>query len=225
MSASPPLYLVRHCQATGQEPDAPLTARGEQQSAQLANFLQPSMIAHIVTSPFRRAQQTVEPLALATGLPVEIDARLAERTLSTEPLPDWRERLQATWDDFDMVLPGGESSRADTTRGMATLSDALARMSGPTLTFSPRSASGSAPTFLPGSTAGPTPTFLSGSPPGPTVVVTHGNLLSLLLHAMDGRPGVATWERLTNPDVFQVQHSPGAGDAPARWTVTRLWAP
>jgi 2,3-bisphosphoglycerate-dependent phosphoglycerate mutase len=29
------LYLVRHCQATGQEPDAPLTEIGQQQAIAL----------------------------------------------------------------------------------------------------------------------------------------------------------------------------------------------
>lgn len=32
-------YLVRHCQATGQEPDAPLTETGQQQAIALADWL------------------------------------------------------------------------------------------------------------------------------------------------------------------------------------------
>ena len=35
---------------------------------------------HIVTSPFLRCRQTVEPLAAALGLTVEVDGRLAEST-------------------------------------------------------------------------------------------------------------------------------------------------
>jgi 2,3-bisphosphoglycerate-dependent phosphoglycerate mutase len=54
----------------------------------------------------------------------------------------------------------------------------------------------------------------------PAVVVTHGNLLALLLHAFDGRPGYATWEQLSNPDLFVVTHEP-----PARFTATRSWPP
>jgi 2,3-bisphosphoglycerate-dependent phosphoglycerate mutase len=36
------------------------------------------------------------------------------------------------------------------------------------------------------------------------LLVTHGNLLALLLHALDGRDSFTTWERLGNPDLFLV---------------------
>jgi broad specificity phosphatase PhoE len=34
-------------------------------------------------------------------------------------------------------------------------------------------------------------------------VVTHGNLLTLLLRHFDGRSGFETWPALKNPDVFR----------------------
>ena len=178
------LFLVRHCQSSGQEPDAPLTPLGHQQAEQLADVLQERGVARIVSSPYTRAVQTAQPLATRLGLPLETDERLIERVLSTEPLDDWREQLRAAWADHDLVLPGGESGRAATQRGMAALTDILA----------------------------------SGH--RPTVVVSHGNLLALLLHAFDGRPGYATWEALSNPDLFEVTHEP-----PTRFTASRTWTP
>src|SRR5215216_3638865 len=141
------LYLVRHCQGAGQEPDAPLTAIGREQAEHLADVLQGRGIARIVSSSYARAGQTVEPLARRLGLSVETDERLIERVLSPEPLGDWRDRLRAAWEDHDLALPGGESSRAATRRGLAALAEILA----------------------------------DGRQPA--VVVTHGNLLALLLHA------------------------------------------
>ena len=38
----------------------------------------------------------------------------------------------------------------------------------------------------------------------PPSIVTHGNLLALLLRHFDGRVGFAAWEALTNPDVYRV---------------------
>jgi len=176
------LYLVRHGQGTGQEPDAPLTAIGRGQAEHLADVLQGRGTARIVSSSYARARQTVEPLARHLGLSIETDERLIERVLSPEPLEDWRDRLRAAWDDHDLALPGGESSRAATRRGLAAVEEILA------------------------------------GDRQPAVVVTHGNLLALLLHAFDGRPGYATWEQLSNPDVFEVVHAPRG-----RFTATRAW--
>lgn len=183
------LYLVRHCQSSGQEPEAPLTALGHEQAEHLAAWLLPLGITRIVSSPYLRARQSVEPLARQLGLAVETDERLVERVLSTERLDDWRARLHAAWDDLDLALPGGESSRAATARGMAAVADALADSR------------------------------------QPVVVASHGNLISLLLHAFDGRPGFAAWEQLTNPDVFEVVHEPATDQATARWQATRTWNP
>ncbi|PSB05434.1 hypothetical protein C7B62_25205 [Pleurocapsa sp. CCALA 161] len=53
------LYLVRHCQATGQEPDAPLTEIGQQQAITLAGWLSGVSIGRIISSPFVRAYQSM----------------------------------------------------------------------------------------------------------------------------------------------------------------------
>ncbi|SFE70143.1 Histidine phosphatase superfamily (branch 1) [Paenibacillus algorifonticola] len=64
------IYLVRHCQAKGQEPDAPLTVAGIEQSQQLAVFLANKQIEGIISSPYERAYRTISPLADAIGLPI-----------------------------------------------------------------------------------------------------------------------------------------------------------
>src|SRR5688572_21382147 len=64
------LYLARHCQSSGQEPDAPLTALGRQQADQLGAWLLPRGIVRIVSSPYLRARQSVEPLARQLGIAV-----------------------------------------------------------------------------------------------------------------------------------------------------------
>jgi 2,3-bisphosphoglycerate-dependent phosphoglycerate mutase len=174
------VYLVRHCRATGQEPEAALTPEGAMQAERLADFLAPFGIERIVSSPFARALASVEALARRTGLAIETDERLAERALCGEPRPDWRDQLRASFDDLDLCLPGGESSRAAMARGRAAL-DQAAR---------------------PGATA--------------VAVVTHGNLLALLLRSFDARFGFDDWAGLGNPDVFRVE----LGKTP---TISRVW--
>jgi Histidine phosphatase superfamily (branch 1) len=56
----------------------PLDARGERQSADLVDVLRPFGVRRVVSSPYARCVQTVEPLAAALGLQLEQDHRLAE---------------------------------------------------------------------------------------------------------------------------------------------------
>jgi 2,3-bisphosphoglycerate-dependent phosphoglycerate mutase len=119
------IYLIRHCQATGQEPDAVLTAEGERQAEKLADFLSDVPIARIVSSPFVRAVQSIKPLAHRLRLQIETDPFLQERILSDSPLPHWRENLRQTFEQLDLRFPGGESSREAMQRASAAVQDIL----------------------------------------------------------------------------------------------------
>jgi broad specificity phosphatase PhoE len=56
----------------------PLDARGVRQSAELVDLLRPLGVRRVVSSPYVRCVQTVEPLAAALGVELELDERLAE---------------------------------------------------------------------------------------------------------------------------------------------------
>lgn len=160
------LFLVRHCESTGQEAAAPLTAVGHTQAIQLADHLATAGVDLLVSSPYTRAQRSIAPLAQRLGLPVETDARLAERVLSATPLADWREAMRQTFADLDLAWPGGESSLTAMTRGRAAIDAVLAR------------------------------------PARVSVVVTHGNLMTLIMRSFAESFDFAAWERLSNPDVY-----------------------
>ena len=76
--------LVRHASAgdrddwTEDDRLRPLDARGLRQAAGLVALLLPFAPHRVVSSPYARCVQTVEPLAAALGVPVEHDERLAE---------------------------------------------------------------------------------------------------------------------------------------------------
>jgi 2,3-bisphosphoglycerate-dependent phosphoglycerate mutase len=120
------LLLIRHCTSTGQAPEAELSTEGHRQAALLADRLADAGIERIVSSPYRRALETIAPLASRLGLSMEIDARLAERRLSPVPLPAWREVVARSFDDPEHRAPGGESGRETLDRGWAALRDAAA---------------------------------------------------------------------------------------------------
>jgi phosphohistidine phosphatase SixA len=76
--------LVRHASAgdrddwDGEDRLRPLDARGRRQAAELVELLLPLEVRRVVSSPYVRCVETVEPLAAALGLQVEEDDRLGE---------------------------------------------------------------------------------------------------------------------------------------------------
>jgi len=177
------IYVVRHCQAEGQEPDAGLTGTGMLQATRLAEFLSDQAIDHVVSSPYARARQSIAPLAERLGLKVTLDERLTERVLSGSPSPDWREKLRLAYDDMDLCYDGGESSSTAMKRAVQAVEDILNQGC--------RNA----------------------------VLVSHGNLISLLLKYFDHRIGFKEWEALTNPDVYRLSF-PSDGGSPS---LLRIW--
>jgi phosphohistidine phosphatase SixA len=78
------VFAVRHADAgerekwTGRDELRPLSEKGWRQAQGLAKQLAPAGVGHILTSPYVRCRQTVEPLAQALGLPIRETAELAE---------------------------------------------------------------------------------------------------------------------------------------------------
>ncbi|MGH8194305.1 MAG: histidine phosphatase family protein [Woeseiaceae bacterium] len=163
------VVLVRHCESSGQWPEAPLTEAGQAQAAELAERLSALAIDHIVSSPYARARATIEPYANRAGLPVHVDERLAERRLSPEPIDNWRDYVRRSFEDPDSRAPGGESGRETLVRSWAAIESVM-----------------TAEHRLP-------------------AIVSHGQLLGLVLHSIDGRFGFAGWESLRNPDAYLLE--------------------
>ena len=159
-------YLVRHCQAEGQHPQAGLTVEGRAQADRLARFFGQMEISYIVSSPYVRAIESIGPTLKQTKLPLETDIRLSERVLGNGHLPDWLEHLEQSFKHMELKLAGGESGSEAAERGIAAVS----------------------------------------AVPHQSIVVTHGNLLALMLNHWDSIFGFADWRNLSNPDIFKITH-------------------
>jgi 8-oxo-dGTP diphosphatase len=78
------LFLVRHAAAgdrtawTDDDRLRPLTGKGAAQAKGIAGWLKDRDIERIITSPYVRCLQTVEPLAHKLGIEMELDESLAE---------------------------------------------------------------------------------------------------------------------------------------------------
>jgi len=175
------IYVIRHCKATGQSEDAPLTDQGFEQAEALAHFLLKTGIELVVCSPYLRAQQSIEPYVHRNNIPIILDSRLSERVLSTSNLDNWFECLQRTFDDFDLSFDGGESSRQAMERAIEVVKK------------------------------------FESTESKCIAMVTHGNLMTLLLRHFDTRFGFNEWAKFTNPDVFLID----VGENKS--TVERVW--
>lgn len=175
------IYIIRHCAATGQEPDAELTETGRAQAVELGGFLSESGIERIVSSPYARAVQSIGPLAQALAIEIETDERLKERVLSSGNLPDWFERLKNTFDDHELVLEGGESSK----QALARISQVVEE--------------------------------LENSGCQTAAIVTHGNIMALLLSQYVEGFGFEGWRALSNPDVFVLTGTDGGKSGKRLW--------
>ena len=107
------VYLIRHAHSA-YSPDEmrELSPSGHAAAKHVADLLEGRAVSRIVSSPYTRAIQTVQPLADRLGVAVEIQPDLRERLLCTEVLDDFYGPLERAWRDFDFCYPGAESSAA-----------------------------------------------------------------------------------------------------------------
>jgi 8-oxo-dGTP diphosphatase len=78
------IYVVRHAKAgqrdswDGEDELRPLSGKGRKQSAALSERFLSLHPTRLVSSPYVRCRETLEPIALLLDMTVEIDGRLAE---------------------------------------------------------------------------------------------------------------------------------------------------
>ncbi len=109
------VYLIRHAQShlspEVSYEDWPLSEQGRLQAQRLASFLKSLKIEEVYCSPYLRCRQTVEPFLKATGLSMTLIDDLREHLIVREIREDFFEIWKKSWNDFDFVVDGGESSR------------------------------------------------------------------------------------------------------------------
>jgi 2,3-bisphosphoglycerate-dependent phosphoglycerate mutase len=123
------LVLVRHAESQPPEPglpdppERPLTAGGLLAARELVPALLALRPDVVVSSPLRRAWQTVEPLARALGAPVAVRDDLREWDSGLVPDDSWAEAYAWSWDNPSLAHDGGESLDDLTERALTVLRD------------------------------------------------------------------------------------------------------
>lgn len=172
------LLLVRHAEPVAPwtdgyaEDDRPLTDAGRRRAQELADEFDAIGLSAVYSSPYRRAVETVEPIARRHDLEVQLLPDLRERLLSPAPLPNWREHLERAWGEPGYALAGGESGVAAQRRAVAVLD--LLRS---------RHADG-----------------------GRVLAGSHGNLISLILQALEPQVDFAFHAAMPMPALYWLEH-------------------
>ena len=134
------LVLVRHAVSvtpTLDGPDEhhrPLTEAGHEQAVALASALARFGASQLVSSPYLRAVQTIEPAAQALGLPICHRDDLREWRSGLAPTPDWQAHYEQSWTQPDFAIGTGETLADLTNRARNTVSDLVVSAS-PTTTI------------------------------------------------------------------------------------------
>lgn len=96
----------------------------------MADLLKNEGIAVLISSPYRRAIQTIEGLAGILGADMIIEEVFRERRLSEKPVDDFDSAIAKVWEDDSFAWEGGESNRAAQNRGVRALTNVLEQYEG-----------------------------------------------------------------------------------------------
>ena len=112
--------LLRHASAgdrhnwAGDDRFRPLDEKGRRQAEEIAAAFAGEDIRRVVSSPYVRCVQTVEPLAAGLGLEVELDDRLAEGAgRAAQPLLEEEGIVACTHGDVIFELIGHGLKKAE----------------------------------------------------------------------------------------------------------------
>jgi 2,3-bisphosphoglycerate-dependent phosphoglycerate mutase len=107
------VYLVRHAHSifTPDEQRRPLSEQGKQDAELVAQILNEEKIDIIISSPYARAVETVEEVAMYHQLPIILVDGFKERKLAVQPVADFEAAMDQLWHNEEFAFQGGESNK------------------------------------------------------------------------------------------------------------------
>jgi len=126
------LYFVRHAHSTysTDELNRPLSERGEEDARKVTRNLKNESISVLISSPYKRAVQTIEGLAGMCAVEIVIEEDFKERLLSKKPIDDFDSAIAKVWEEYSFYWEGGESNIIAQNRGVRALDKVLERYEG-----------------------------------------------------------------------------------------------
>jgi 2,3-bisphosphoglycerate-dependent phosphoglycerate mutase len=126
------LYFVRHAHSTytPDELKRPLSQKGQADAEKITQILKKENIDYVISSPYKRAIQTVEGVTDFTGKEVIIESDFKERILSEVPVENFDIAITKVWEEPAFSFEGGESNIIAQKRGVEATLKVLERYEG-----------------------------------------------------------------------------------------------
>ncbi|WIG38445.1 histidine phosphatase family protein [Bacillus toyonensis] len=126
------IYFVRHAHSTytKEEREGPLSEKGHCDAENVTRLLKDGHIDVVISSPYKRAIQTVQGIANTYNVSIQIEEDLRERLLSSEPLEDFNDAIENVWEDWTFAYEGGESNDVAQKRAILCMQNILEKYKG-----------------------------------------------------------------------------------------------
>ncbi len=124
------VWFVRHAEPNYNNHDdrsRELSPKGMKDRKLVTEFLADKSIDAVLSSPYKRAADTVQDFADAYGFAVETIEDFRERAVDSGWIEDFQGFAKRQWEDFDYKLSDGETLREVCGRNIAALKDVLKR--------------------------------------------------------------------------------------------------
>ena len=127
------VFFVRHAEPNYENHDdriRELSPRGMEDRKKVTAFLDDKNIDIVVSSPFKRAVDTVKDFADKNGMIVEIVEDFRERKVDSGWIEDFTSFSKKQWSDFSFKLSDGECLKEVQDRNISALNNVLEQYSG-----------------------------------------------------------------------------------------------
>jgi len=130
------VYFVRHAQPNYDNHDdmsRELSAKGLEDRKLVTNFLSDKNVDVVLSSPFKRAVDTIRDFAEKNGLEIGMVEDFRERRVDSVWIEDFNGFCKKQWEDFSYKLSDGESLAEVQKRNIAALHTVLNEYAGKTI--------------------------------------------------------------------------------------------
>lgn len=130
------IYFVRHAEPNYKNHDdmlRELSTKGLEDRRLVTEFLRDKHVDVILSSPFKRAVDTVADLSEVKGLPIEVVDNFRERRVDSVWIEDFNSFCKAQWEDFEYKLSDGECLQEVQNRNIVALNQVLENYIGKTV--------------------------------------------------------------------------------------------